>query len=172
MTRALLGDNAAYRQFLDQLGGLFRAFFRRKLYLLDPAYAEDLVQETLLAVHLHRKGYDPSRPVSAWVYAIARYKLVDHYRRTPSSRKFVPIDDVDDLFSEQATDGSDPSRDIAALLQHLPEKQSMAIRLVKLDELPIKEAAERMSMSESAVKVSVHRGLKKLMSLVVKGQTP
>lgn len=166
MTRGLDGDNAAYRQFLSDMTGLFRGFFRRKLALRDYSQAEDLVQETLLAIHLHRESYDRRRPITAWVYAIARYKLVDHLRRTPASREFVPVDDVGDLFSGDAADAADPARDIGALLQHLPVKQSTAIRLVKLEDCTAKEAAQRMGISEADVKISIHRGLRKLMDLV------
>lgn len=166
MARGLQGDAAAYRQFLEKLGGLFRAFFRRKLRSHDAAHAEDLVQETLLAVHLHRHSYDTGRPITAWVYAVARYKLIDHFRRTPGSRVFVPVDDVDELFSDDAPDAADPAHDIEALLKHLPEKQSTAIRMVKLQELTAKEASRRMGVSEADVKISIHRGLRKLMGLV------
>ncbi len=166
MTRGLQGDAAAYQQFLEKLGGLFRAFFRRKLLSRDAAHAEDLVQETLLAVHLHRHSYDTGRPITAWVYAVARYKLIDHLRRTPGSRVFVSVDDVDDLFSADAPDAADPAHDIEALLKHLPEKQSTAIRIVKLEQLTAKEASQRMGVSEADVKISIHRGLKKLMGLV------
>lgn len=166
--RSLQGDNAAYRQFLNRLGAQFRAFFRRNLPAGGAAQIEDLVQETLLAVHLHRQSYDPSRRITAWVYAIARYKLIDHYRRSPSSRIFVPVDAIDDLFSQDTPDASDPAHDIETLLGRLPPKQRMAIRLVKLDELSAKDAAERMGISEADVKISVHRGLKKLMAFVGK----
>lgn len=166
IARGLDGDNAAYRQFLDSLSGLFRAFFRRKLAVYDPAQAEDLVQEALLAIHLHRESYDRRRPITAWVYAIARYKLVDHLRRTPASREFVPVDDVADLFSAEAADAADPARDVDVLLKHLPVKQSTAIRLVKLEDCTAKEAAQRMGVSEADVKISIHRGLRKLMALV------
>lgn len=171
MARSLNGDNAAYSQFLDRLSGLFRAFFRRKLLANNTAYAEDLVQETLLAIHLHRQSYDPNRPVTAWVYAIARYKLIDHFRRSPGARIFIPVDDVDDLFSDDAPDATDPARDVDALLQQLPTKQSTAIRLVKLEDLTAKEAAQRMGVSEADVKISIHRGLRKLMALVAKEET-
>lgn len=168
ITRSLDGDNAAYLRFLERLGSVFRAFFRRKLHSGDAAQAEDLVQETLLAVHLHRKSYDRSRPITTWVYAIARYKLIDHLRRFPVSREFVPVDAVDDLFSSDAADASDPAHDVEALLKHLPAKQSTAVRLVKLEEMTAKEAAQHMGVSEADVKINIHRGLRKLMALVAK----
>ena len=168
MTKGLAGDDAAYQQFLQALTGSLRAFVRRKLYGQDNAQAEDLVQEAVLAVHLHRHSYDPSRPVTTWVYAIARYKLIDHYRRAPRSREFVAVDAVEDLFSESAPDAADPAHDVEALLRRLPPKQSAAIRLVKLEEFTAKEAAARMGVSEADIKVCIHRGLKKLMVLVAK----
>lgn len=172
MSRALDGDDGAYRHFLLGLSGLLRAFFHHKLIVQDRAYAEDLVQETLLAVHLHRQSYDPSRPIGAWVYAIARYKLVDHFRKRPTTRTFVPIDAVADLFAAEVADAADPSRDVATLLAALPPKQSQAIRLVKLEELTAKDAAARMGVTEADVKISIHRGLKKLMALIAKDEHP
>ena len=119
-------------------------------------------------MHLHRQSYDRNRPVTTWVYAIARYKLVDHFRRFPRTREFVSVDSVEDLFGEAAPDAADPAHDVEALLRHLPEKQSTAIRLVKLEEMTAREAAARMGVSEADVKVSIHRGLRKLMALVAK----
>ena len=165
MTKSLNGDDAAYCEFLEDLSGLFRAFFRRKLPAVDAAQAEDLVQETLLAIHLHRQSYDRGRRITPWVYAIARYKLIDHLRRSPLNREFVPVDAIEDLFSEDAPDGADPCRDIEALLSRLPKKQSLAIRLTKLEGLTAKEAAAAMSISEADVKISIHRGLRRLMAL-------
>jgi RNA polymerase sigma-70 factor (ECF subfamily) len=168
MLKSNSGDEAAYRTLLQKLSGLFRRFFRQKLYGRDDAAAEDLVQETLLAIHLNRQRYDPGRPFTAWVYAIARYKLMDHFRRKPAGREFVPVDDVVGLFSEETADQTDFGRDIEVLLAQLPEKQGSAIQLVKLDHLSIREASVKLSISEADVKVSIHRGLKKLMSLVSK----
>ncbi|HWA23742.1 MAG TPA: sigma factor-like helix-turn-helix DNA-binding protein [Caulobacterales bacterium] len=103
---------------------------------------------------------------------IARYKLIDHLRKTPAGREFVPVDAVADLFSEEAADSADPRQDIERLLTHLPTKQSTAIRLVKLEQLTAKEAAGRMGISEADVKISIHRGLQKLMALVARDVTP
>jgi RNA polymerase sigma-70 factor (ECF subfamily) len=126
------------------------------------------VQEALIAIHTRRESYNPAQPLRAWVYAIARYKLIDHFRRTKTAGVSVPVDDVEDLFSNEEADASDPARDVAALLDRLPAKQRIAIRLVKLEELSVREAALRTGMSESDVKISIHRGMKKLSALVAK----
>ena len=78
------------------------------------------------------------------------------------------MDALEDLFCEDAPNAVDPARDVEALLTHLPPKQSTAIRLVKLQELTAKEAALRMGISEADVKISIHRGLRKLMALVAR----
>jgi len=170
MTRGLAGDAAAHRKLLEVLSGRFRVFYRNRLRGGDPADAEDLVQETLLAIHTRRDSYNPSQPVTAWVFAIARYKMIDHFRRTRTRGVSVPVDDVDNLFSDDRADACDPTHDVAALLQHLPAKQRTAIQLVKLDELSVREAAAKTGMSESDIKVSIHRGLKKLSALVAREQ--
>lgn len=106
--------------------------------------------------------------MTAWVYAIARYKLIDHLRRIKSAGVAIPVEDVANLFALEAADATDPARDVTALLQHLPPKQRRAIQLIKLQELSVRDAAAQTGMSESDVKVSVHRGMKKLAALVSK----
>lgn len=170
MVRGLAGDGAAHAALLRQLSGRFRAYFRRRLGGGAEAWAEDLVQETLIAIHTRRETYDPGQPVTAWVWAIARYKLIDHFRKKRRAGEAIPIEDVDGLFANEEADAATPSRDVAALLDRLPEQQAAAIRLTKLEELSVREAAERIGMSEGALKVTVHRGIKKLAALVGRGE--
>lgn len=169
MVRGLAGDAAAHRQLLDLLSTQFRIFFQRRLRVGDPSYAEDLVQETLIAIHSRRDSYDPSKPITAWVYAIARYKMIDYFRRTKTTGISVPVDQIGELFSSERADSTDAARDVASLLHHLPSKQRIAIQLVKLEDLSVREAATRTGMSESDIKISIHRGIKKLSALVAKG---
>jgi RNA polymerase sigma-70 factor (ECF subfamily) len=162
LVRGLAGDGAAYHRFLGELSGHLRAFLRRRLARL-PDEVEDLVQETLLAVHNQRHTYDAAQPLTAWVHAIARYKLVDLLRRR-SRRDLLtePLDDELEVLSSAAADAAEARRDLARLLEALPERQRMPIVYVKLQGLSVVEAARLTGMSESAVKVAVHRGLKAL----------
>nr|WP_314543190.1 sigma-70 family RNA polymerase sigma factor [uncultured Massilia sp.] len=160
------GDARAYRQFLDELTKRLRAFLRRRLFDMQDQ-VEDIVQETLLAVHNARLTYQRGQPVTAWVYAIARYKLMDFLRkRMRHDALHEPLDDAADLFEESAEQTSDARRDLAALLEALPDRQRLPIEMVKLLGLSVAETASRTGMSESAVKVGVHRGLKALAARI------
>jgi RNA polymerase sigma-70 factor, ECF subfamily len=169
--RAQAGDEAAYRECLRQIAARLRAFLRRRMQGA-PDDVEDLVQETLLALHTQRGTYDPTLPVSAWVFAIARHKLVDLWRRRGRHDALhEPLDDVDEsLLAADAREGS-AHRDLAQLLQTLPAAQRVAIELTKIEGLSVAEAAQRTGASESAIKVQVHRGLKRL-ALLVQASTP
>ncbi len=157
MVRGLDGDAAAHRQLLSLLSVRLRAFFRRRLGGAD-ADAEDLVQETLLAVHTRRATYDRAMPFEAWVYAVARYKLIDHFRRA-KVRASVPLEAAGAVFADSDIESGTARADLDRLLSILPARQQALIRSVKIEGLSVAEAAERAGMSVSAVKVSVHRGL-------------
>ena len=164
-TRAQAGDEVAYRGALSRIAVRLRGYFARRVFgLADDV--EDLVQETLLALHLQRGTYDPRLPVSAWVYAIARHKLVDLLRRRGRREAFnVPLDDLDEALHPAAPDSHFAQRDLAALLDTLPAAQRRAITLTKIEGLSVSEASLRSAVSESAIKVQVHRGLKRLAAM-------
>lgn len=160
------GDEAAYRQALSQIAVRLRAYYRRRLQRL-PDEIEDLVQETLLALHVQRGTYDASLPVSAWVLAIARHKLVDLWRRRGRREDLhEALDDVDESALVAAPDEGVVHRDLDRLFESLPAAQREAIVLTKVEGLSVAEAARRTGASESAIKVQVHRGLKRLARLV------
>jgi RNA polymerase sigma-70 factor (ECF subfamily) len=160
MLGALAGDRGAYARLLTELGSALLRYFERRLK--DKAEAEDLVQETLLAVHSRRATYEPSRPFTAWAYAIARYKLIDHLRRR-RARPTSPLDDsIHELFAPDDHAAAMAGADLDRLMGDLPDAQRQAIRDTKLEGLSSAEAAARAGVAEGAVKVRVHRGLKAL----------
>ena len=164
--RGLGGDERAYRAFLEALCAHLRAFLRKRLMRL-PDEVEDLVQECLLAIHNQRHTYDADQPLTAWVHAIARYKLVDLMRRRASVDRITePLDDEHDVFSSAEADASEARRDIGKLLAQLPDRQRLPIVYVKLHGLSVVETARMTGMSASAVKVGVHRGLKALAAKI------
>jgi RNA polymerase sigma-70 factor (ECF subfamily) len=166
LVRGLAGDALAYHAFLKQLSAHLRAFLRRRLASL-PDEVEDLVQETLLAVHNQRHTYDVGQPLTAWVHAIARYKLVDLLRRRAARDALNdPLDDEFEVFTSSDTEAVDAKRDLARLLDRLPDRQRLPIIQMKLEGLSVVEVARMTGMSEAAVKVGVHRGLKALAAMI------
>lgn len=170
MTVGLEGDAAAHKALLGRLSGHLRAYFRRHLGRINRGMveAEDLVQEVLLAVHTRRHTYDPSQLFTPWVYAIARYKFLDYLRRTNARPENVGIEEAIEVVARDDHTAVESTFDIDKLMGVLSPKTREAIQYVKLDGLSVAEAAARSGMSESAVKVSVHRGLKVLARLIGK----
>jgi RNA polymerase sigma-70 factor (ECF subfamily) len=166
MHAALAGDQAAYRDFLMEAAGRLRAFLRRRLPPGAAGDLEDLVQDTLLAVHAKRHTYDPGEPVGPWLFAIARYRMIDALRRRRSEGIRVDLDDLAELPAETDSEEATAALDVSRLIATLPRQMRVPIELTKLDGMSVQDAALRSGMSVSAIKVGVHRGLKRLALLV------
>jgi len=165
MILAQSGDRAAYRDLLEITRTQLSTYFAHRLHE-DPASAEDLVQETLIAIHTKRATYDARHPFMPWLYAIARYKLIDHYRRF-KLRRTEPEEAAGDIADETDDTRAAMARlDLETLLMRLPAGQAEAIRRTRLIGQTISEAASEMAISESLVKVNIHRGLKAAAALV------
>jgi RNA polymerase sigma-70 factor, ECF subfamily len=170
MVESLDGDHAAHRELLTRLSARLRAFFKVRLTRIGRSVvdAEDLVQETLIAVHTRRHTYDRSQPFTPWLYAIGRYKLLDHLRRTKTSLQEDALDQADEVVARDDYAAVESALDVRQLIQRLPVKARRAIERVKLQGLSVSETAARSGASQSAVKVSVHRGLKTLARFIRK----
>ena len=166
LVQGLDGDAAAYHQFLKALSAHLRAYFRKRLFQ-RPDEVEDLVQETLLAVHNQRQTYQTDQPLTAWVHAIARYKLIDLLRSRATREALTdPLDDELEVFAASDSDAADAKKDLNKLLASLPDRQRLPIVHVKLEGLSVVEAARLTGMSVSAIKIGVHRGLKALAAKI------
>lgn len=158
MDAARAGNDAAYRQFLAEAAKRVRAQLMRKIG--GDGELEDIVQECLIAVHTKRHTLDPGRPVGPWMRAIANYKLIDFWRRRGRSPLVNEDADLPVAADELA------NTDITTLLSLLPDAQAEAIRLTQIEGLTGKEAAERVGIGHSAMKLRVHRGMGQLKKLV------
>jgi len=170
MLASLDGDAASHRVLLERLSRRLRAYYKGKLAGIGRgvAEAEDLVQEAVLAIHIKRHTYDPAEPLTPWVHAIARYKLIDFLRRNRASFAGVPIDEADEIMAHDDNVDAESTYDVRRLMERLPKNMRCAIVAVKLDGQSIAEAAERCGISESGVKVNIHRGLKTLAAMIAR----
>jgi RNA polymerase sigma-70 factor (ECF subfamily) len=153
---AIAGDEKAYAGFLHRAAALVRGFVRRRVTQggVDP---EDVVQETLLAIHLKRHTWREDAPVLPWVYAIARYKLIDAFRRR-GRRIEIQVDEIADSFAEPEAESIN-QRDLTRALDSLSPGQRSVVSSVSVEGHSIGETAEKLGMSEVAVRVALHRGL-------------
>lgn len=153
---AITGDEKAYARFLERTAAIVRAAARRRAQGsgLDP---EDIVQETLLAIHLKRHTWNSDMPALPWVLAIARYKLIDAFRRR-GHRIEVELDTILETHAEPEADRAS-ARDIGRALEGLSPGQRGVVSAISVEGRSIAETARRLKMSETAVRVALHRGL-------------
>lgn len=161
MRAAIAGDESAYRMLLAALAPVIRSACRGGFARFGAPGndVEDVVQETLLAIHLKRHTWQQSEPLTPWVLAIARNKLIDHLRRGGKAIK-VPIDDVIDTLEADIPEQQLDDQEVTVMLEALPERQRQIVRLITLEGQAIKDVAGRMDMKEGAVRVALHRSLK------------
>ena len=156
MRAALAGDEIAYANALHRIAVLVRGFVRRRTAAggVDP---EDIVQDTLRAVHLKRHTWRQDAPVLPWIYAIAHFKLVDAFRRR-GRRIEVDIDTIAETAAEPEAERVS-ERDLTRVLDSLPPGQRAVVSAISVDGGSISETAGRLGMSETAVRVALHRAL-------------
>lgn len=171
-TDALGGDTSRYTSLLQELAKHLRRFLKRRLHHSSAQDIEDIVQEVLLAVHQKRYAYQSHQPFTAWVYAIARYKLIDHWRRL--NRQGFANETLDDWEDELWVDDPQSTQDDMALLDQmlseLPDKQRLPIEHTKLLGHTVAETAQLTGQTLAAVKVNIHRGLKDLKEMAQRKQ--
>lgn len=170
MAHAQDGDREAYRRLLSAIAPYIRSLVVRQH--ADVRDIEDVVQDVLLSVHAVRHTYDPNRPFGPWLVAITHRRIVDRQRRERRHREHeVPLDD-DRILSSPAPNPMDRAlhgRMLGDALERLPPSQREAVRLLKLQQMSLKEASAITGSSVGALKVSVHRALKTLRKLLVHG---
>lgn len=156
MNAADAGDERAYREFLQRASQLVGAFVRQRTFPggIDP---EDVVQETLLAVHNKRHTRRQDMPVTPWLYAIARYELIDTLRRR-GRRREVAIDGVAETLAAPQTEAA-RSWEVDRALEQLAPGQRAVVTAVSVQGRSITETAQELGMKEPAVRVALHRGL-------------
>ena len=161
LQQAREGDQAAYEGFLREVSVVLRAFLAKRMSSASDR-VEDVLQETLLAVHRARHTFLAGRPIGPWLYAICEHRMADFYRRhrrieaIEVSHEMQTMEPSDRAEAEPESDGlADRVREA---LTKLPRKQRLIIEWLKLQDLSVKEVAVQAGMSESAVKVTAFRG--------------
>lgn len=158
------GDGRAYAQFLRAVTPVLRGVVRAKGAVLGEAGCEDVLQEVLLAVHLKRHTWQRGAPVRPWLYAIARYKVVDAFRARGRGIN-LPIDEfTDDLAADAGPDPTEAA-DMAKMIGMLEDRSARLVQMIGLEGASTAEAGQALNMTEGAVRVALHRAFKALAIL-------
>lgn len=168
MAKAQDGDRDAYRSLLKQIEPYVRSIavkcFNR------PADAEDVVQDVLLTVHAIRNSYDPRRPFGPWLVAIANRRVIDRLRRhTRQKSREIELAAEHETFPDVPANldsVATAERALAGAIDKLPPDQREAIKMLKLQEMSLKEASQASGRSISALKVATHRAIRNLRQLL------
>jgi len=168
MARSQQGDPESYRRLLQSITPYLRALAHR--FGLSGADLEDGVQDVLLTVHSIRHTYDPARPFGPWLTAVARHRLLDRLRRrTRQTGRETELTEAHETFAAVETNHPELAGEagrLKAAIAALPEGQRRAVEMLKLKEMSLKEASKASGQSETALKVSVHRAIKRLRVLL------
>ena len=170
MVNAQAGNESDYRQLLKELTGVIHNFLRRRFG--NHHFIEDCVQEALIAIHQARHTYDPQRPFRPWLFTIVRHKAIDTLRQQRTREKVVDQYKREQEIQTQVGKQSISESEIFAgrLLDSLSMQHKEVLVLTKIIGFSIAEAAEKLGISESAVKVRVHRAIRKLQQLLVRDE--
>ncbi len=165
MASAQKGSEVDYRQLLSELSEAIKHYLFSRIGRQH--FIEDCVQESLIAIHQARHSYDPRRRFRPWLFAIVRHKAIDTLRRQRGQQQLDRQQEVLQTDPQQDTD-----RKIEDYITHgrlmacLTPEHREALTLTKFIGLSNAEAATRLSISESAVKVRVHRAIGNLTRLM------
>lgn len=167
MACAQQGDRQAYHAVLVEIVPYLRTIARRLLG--QDQDAEDVVQEILIVVHDIRHTYEPGRPFKPWLVTIATRRCIDQLRRRTRRLRHEIAEDGDFDFAtspwespEHQIERHQSDRVLREAVDGLPERQREAIRLLRLQELTLHEAAARSDQSVGSLKVACHRAIKGL----------
>lgn len=161
---ALAGDEAAYARFLAAVSPMLRGIVRAKGAGIDPSDREDIVQNILLAIHLKRGTWRQDQPLRPWLYAIARYKIVDAFRAR-GRRVSLPIEDFQDVLPEAEQPDPFEQDDARKTIAQLDPRSAEILDSAALRGESAAETGARLNMSEGAVRVALHRALRRLAAL-------
>lgn len=164
LARANAGDASAFGRFLLAVTPALRAVIRRRGAGLPPDQHEDILQEVLLAIHLRRQTWQQGMPVRPWLYALARYKVVDAFRRRGSAIH-LPIEDFEDVLPGDAGPPPLSARDAEVMLGLIDDRSAALVRAVALDGQSAEAAGAPLGLTAGAARVALHRAMKRLSEI-------
>ncbi len=162
------GDKSAYNRLLNDITPYIKNVIANTLSNQDAA--EDIAQEVLISIHKSLHTYRADRPFKPWLYSIISFRRTDYLRKYYSRKRDLTstINDNPEFLNQNVTQTplAGELKDIEAALDSLPDIQKRIFKMIKIQGYTAKEVANEMNMKETAVKVSAHRSMKKIQSIL------
>ena len=173
MQKAQGGDVDAYHLLLSDVAERMRRLARRRAPWLRPEDVEDIVQDILLSIHQGRASWDPTRPFLPWIVAIARARLADHARRyMRRTRIDFAATELAETFCDVPTNTNADTvvnlMSVRKAMKGLTPAEYQAVELLRLREMTLAEAAEASGSTVAALKVAIHRAMRKMKMTIWK----
>ncbi|PID63473.1 MAG: hypothetical protein CSB44_01700 [Gammaproteobacteria bacterium] len=170
---ALAGDNQAYRDFLTSIAPVMRGIVAARLPHTQHEQVEDVVQEVLLSIHAKRHTWRQDHPVLPWLYAIARHKATDLLRARgrdvlgahATAIEEAELHDAEFFAVPAAQEQLSDAMDIETAVAKLDGRVAEVVRLMAIEHHSVADTATALKMSENAVRVAFHRGLKAIVGM-------
>ena len=164
MRLASKGDEAAYSELMQRLPRLLRCLVRghARTYRIPDIDQDDVVQDTLIAIHTRRHLWNPSLSLLPWASTILRNKILDHLRGRARRREtLVNSASLEFLPTKiQESDAMSDRYDTELILSRLSQRNREIVSLIAIRGYTPRDLAHRYGVTESAVRVALHRSLK------------
>jgi len=161
------GNKQVYNQLLRDIAPFIRGYILPTLSNAD--WADDITQDVLISVHKSLRTYSPKFPFKPWLIAIINFRRTDflrkHYAKRGQDKTSL---DNPEFLKNYVTNPvhAGEYKDVEDALATLPKVQSDIFKKMKIEGYTAKEIANQLGMSESAVKVSAHRTIKKIQDML------
>ena len=159
-----------WQAFLKGFSPILQHWVAKHCY--DEALREDIMQECLLAIYSKQENYDKQQPLTPWLAAVVRYKIIDFIRRQGvKSYAFATEDTRLEFLLQEAGAVTMPEafyhRDASRLIDRLPNpKDRDLLNKVTLQHLSHEEAAASLNISKGNLRVRLHRAIEQLKQMV------
>jgi RNA polymerase sigma-70 factor (ECF subfamily) len=169
---ALLIRRVAEQQDRAAFAALFGQFAPKvKSYMLrlgaSSSAAEELAQETMLAVWRKAALFDPGRAgASTWIFTIARNLRIDAIRRERPAPADDPSDDAPQPGADAAMMAAERDRRVREAMKSLPPEQVQIVELSFFSEEAHSAIAERLGLPLGTVKSRLRLAMGRLRALL------
>jgi RNA polymerase sigma-70 factor (ECF subfamily) len=162
----IFADEAAFRRWYEVQAPRVYAYLHGRCGG-DAALAEELTQEAFIQAIRGHRAFDGRSDETTWLIAIARNRLVDHFRRLERDERRhmrLVVREIQGSGPEGEWATQDVRAEVAAALRQLPAAQRAALILHHVDGLPVRDVANALGRSTSAIESLLARGRERFRS--------